>query len=81
MKGWKELEYNIPTYDKETHRINGYDFEELSNKVVAHAIIVEQVEEEMNELVKAVKEKRITLEQVPKPLLEQVKLKLQEENK
>ena len=54
MKGWKELEYNIPTYDKETHRINGYDFEELSNKVVAHAIIVEQVEEEMNELVKAV---------------------------
>ncbi len=33
------------------------------------------------ELVKAVKEKRIALEQVPKPLLEQVKLKLQEENK
>jgi len=33
------------------------------------------------ELVKAVKEKRITLEQVPKSLLEQVKLKLQEENK
>ena len=31
------------------------------------------------ELVKAVKEKRITLEQVPKPLLEQVKLKLQTE--
>ena len=30
------------------------------------------------ELVKAVKEKRITLEQVPKPLLEQDKLKLQE---
>lgn len=33
------------------------------------------------ELVKAVKEKRITLEQVPMPYLEQVKLKLQEENK
>ena len=32
-------------------------------------------------LVKAVKEKRIVLEQVPKSLLEQVKLKLQEENK
>ena len=44
MKGWKELEYNIPAYDKETHTVNGYDFEELSNKVVAHAIIVEQVE-------------------------------------
>ncbi len=33
------------------------------------------------ELVKAAKEKRIALEQVPKSLLEQVKLKLQEENK
>ena len=33
------------------------------------------------ELVKAAKEKRIVLEQVPKSLLEQVKLKLQEENK
>ncbi len=44
MEGWKELEYNIPTYDKETHRIEKYNFEELSNKVVAHAIIVEQVE-------------------------------------
>ena len=31
------------------------------------------------ELVKAVKENRITLEQVPKSLLEQVKLKLQTE--
>ena len=52
MKGWKELEYNIPAYDKETHTVNGYDFEELSNKVVAHAIIVEieEIEEEMNEL-------------------------------
>ena len=49
MKGWKELEYNIPEYDSETHAINGYDFEELSNKVVAHAIIVEQVEEENEE--------------------------------
>jgi len=46
MRGWKELEYNIPAYDRETHTVNGYDFEELSNKVVAHAIIVEQVEEE-----------------------------------
>ena len=44
MKGWKELEYNIPAYNEETHTVDGYDFEELSNKVVAHAIIVEQVE-------------------------------------
>lgn len=44
MKGWKELEYNIPEYNKETHRIEKYNFEELDNKVVAHAIIVEQVE-------------------------------------
>ena len=52
MEGWKELEYNIPAYNKETHTVNGYDFEELSNKVVAHAIIVEieEIEEEMNEL-------------------------------
>jgi len=33
------------------------------------------------ELVKAVKENIITLEQVPMPYLEQVKIKLQEENK
>lgn len=33
------------------------------------------------ELVKAVKEQRITIGQVPMPYLEQVKLKLQEENK
>ena len=46
MKGWKGLEYNIPAYNRETHTVNGYEFEELSNKVVAHAIIVEQVEEE-----------------------------------
>jgi hypothetical protein len=46
MNGWKELEYDIPAYNKETHRIEGYDFEELSNKVVAHAIIVEIVEME-----------------------------------
>ena len=44
LNGWKLLEYNIPAYNKETHTVNGYDFEELSNKVVAHAIIVEQVE-------------------------------------
>ena len=49
MKGWKELEYDIPAYNKETHRVEGYDFEELSNKVVAHAIIVEIVEEETEE--------------------------------
>lgn len=46
MKGWKELEYNIPAYDRKTHTVIGYEFEELSNKVVAHAIIVERVEEE-----------------------------------
>jgi hypothetical protein len=46
MKGWKELEYNIPAYNEETHRIEKYNFEELDNKVVAHAIIVEQTEEE-----------------------------------
>lgn len=45
MKGWKELEYNIPSYNIETHRIEKYSFEELTNKVIAHAIIVEQVEE------------------------------------
>lgn len=33
------------------------------------------------ELVKVVKENRITLDQVPKSLLEQVKTKLQEETK
>jgi len=49
MNGWKELEYNIPAYNKETHRVEGYDFEELSNKVVAHAIIVEI--EEMEEYI------------------------------
>ena len=47
LNGWKELEYNIPKYDNETHTINGYDFEELSNKVVAHAVIVERVEPEI----------------------------------
>ena len=41
MKGWKELEYNIPTYDKETHRIKKYSFEELDNKVIANAEIIE----------------------------------------
>ena len=49
MKGWKELEYNIPAYNEETHAVNGYDFEELSDKVVAHAIIVERVELEDEE--------------------------------
>lgn len=41
MKGWKELEYNIPAYNKKTHRIEKYNFEELDNKVIAHAEIVE----------------------------------------
>ena len=44
MEGWKLLEYNIPAYNNETHTVNGYEYEELSNKVVAHAIIVERVE-------------------------------------
>ena len=44
MQGWKELEYNIPTYNNETHIIDKYEFEELNNKVIANAIIVEQVE-------------------------------------
>ena len=26
------MEYNIPTYDKETHRIEKYNFEELDEK-------------------------------------------------
>ena len=46
MKGWKELEYNIPEYNIETHRIGKYIFEELSNKVIAHAEIVEIEDEE-----------------------------------
>jgi len=46
MKGWKELEYNIPPYNKETHRIEKYNFEELDNKVIAHAEIVEIEDEE-----------------------------------
>ena len=47
LNGWKLLEYNIPAYNKETHTINGYDFEELSNKVVAHAIIIKKEREEL----------------------------------
>ena len=46
--GWKLLEYNIPAYDDKTHIIDKYEFEELDNKVIAHAIIVEQVEENKN---------------------------------
>ena len=46
MKGWKKLEYNIPTYDNKTHRIGKYNFEELDNKVIAHAEIVEIEDEE-----------------------------------
>ena len=51
MEGWKELEYNIPAYNIETHRIEKYNFEELDNKVIAHAEIVEiEDEEELNKL-------------------------------
>ena len=46
MEGWKELEYNIPAYNIETHRIEKYNFEELDNKVIAHAEIVEIEDEE-----------------------------------
>ena len=46
MQGWKELEYDIPAYNKETHRIEKYIFEELDNKVIAHAVIVEIEDEE-----------------------------------
>ena len=44
MNGWKELEYNIPTYDKETHRVEKYNFEELDEKIIAHAEIAEITE-------------------------------------
>ena len=27
IQDWKELEYNITEYNKETHTIKGYDFE------------------------------------------------------
>lgn len=51
MDGWKELEYNIPAYNIETHRIKKYNFEELDNKVIAHAEIIEiEDEEELNEV-------------------------------
>ena len=43
MKGWKELD-NIPHITKKLIQL-GYISKKLSNKVVAHAIIVEQVEE------------------------------------
>ncbi len=46
MQGWKELEYDIPAYDKETRRIEKYTFEELNDKVIAHAVIVEIEDEE-----------------------------------
>jgi hypothetical protein len=46
MQGWKELEYDIPAYNKETHRIEKYIFEELDDKVIAHAVIVEIEDEE-----------------------------------
>ncbi len=46
MKGWKELEYNIPAYDEKTHRIDKYEFEELDNKVIANAIIIIKEKEE-----------------------------------
>lgn len=46
---WKPIEYNIPTYSKETHIHSGYIFEELENKVVAHAVVRELTEEEKEE--------------------------------
>jgi len=46
MKGWKELEYNIPAYNKETHRIEKYNFEELDNKVIANAVIIKKEKKE-----------------------------------
>ena len=27
MEGWKILEYNIPAYNNETHRIGNYEFD------------------------------------------------------
>ena len=44
LNGWKLLEYNIPVYNRKTHTVGSYEFEELDNKVIAHAIIVEQEE-------------------------------------
>ena len=41
MQGWKELEYDIPEYNEETHRVKKYNFEELEMKVIAHAEIIE----------------------------------------
>ena len=49
LNGWKLLESNIPTYNKETHRIGNYEFEELDNKVIANAVITEKVEFEEEE--------------------------------
>lgn len=49
LEGWRELEYNIPAYNKETHRIGNYEFEELTNKVIAHANIIEIETEETEE--------------------------------
>ena len=44
----KELDITFQHIIKK-HTVKGkYDFEELSNKVVAHAIIVEQVEKTIN---------------------------------
>ena len=39
LNGWKLLEYNIPAYDRKTHTVGSYEFEELDNKVIANAII------------------------------------------
>ena len=46
LNGWKLLEYNIPTYNRETHTIGNYEFEELNNKVIANAIIIIKEKEE-----------------------------------
>ena len=39
LKGWKELEYNIPTYNKETHRIGKIQFPRRTYliRLLAHA--------------------------------------------
>lgn len=49
LKGWKELEYNIPEFNDETHRISHYTFKELTKKVIAHANIIEIEDDELED--------------------------------
>lgn len=49
LTNWKPIEYDIPTYNKKTHTNSGYTFEELETKVIAHAVIKELTEEEIQE--------------------------------